>query len=157
MCLAPQAHGFNRDNSIACVAICRDEICDPFELEVIARFGPTFGMRGLGGLISCGNTGFGAAHAHSPVIEGKRRYIYFVAPHIAIDESGNVRLVTRRLHQCVQAHDCGVSAQLREDSVRDLCTDCLGTDVDTRVHDSNSSHVRTESVEACVQELAFAP
>lgn len=89
--MARQSAGFSGENSIACVGVCRDELCDPFVHEVIARFGPTFGMRGLGGFLSCGNTGFGAAHAHSPVVDGRRRFVYFVAPHIAIDELGGVR------------------------------------------------------------------
>lgn len=87
--------GFNAENSIALVGVCRDEICSPFVQHVVGHFGHTFGIRGLGGFISCGRTGFGAAQAHSPVVGGKRSYVYFVAPHIAIDEHGMVGAVSR--------------------------------------------------------------
>lgn len=71
--------------------VCRDEMCSPFVKEVTLHFGECFDMRGLGGFITCGNTGFGAAHGHSPIVDDRRRFVYFVAPHIAIDESGSVR------------------------------------------------------------------
>lgn len=90
-----KSEGFNSENSIACVAVCRDELCDPFVSAVISSFGPTFGMRGLGGFISCGQTGFGAAHAHSPVVDGRQRFVYFVAPHIGIDDAGAIGKVGR--------------------------------------------------------------
>ena len=91
--LPKQNAGFNAENSIALVGVCRDEICSPFVQHVVGHFGHTFGIRGLGGFISCGRTGFGAAQAHSPVVGGKRSYVYFVAPHIAIDEHGMVSLM----------------------------------------------------------------
>lgn len=59
--------GFKSDNTIACIGVCRDEICGSLMDEVKRRFGDLFIFRGLAGFIFCGKTGFGAAHAHSPI------------------------------------------------------------------------------------------
>ncbi|CAM9701393.1 unnamed protein product [Choristocarpus tenellus] len=87
--------GFTAENSITCVGVCRDELCDDLVAKVGASLGPVFRIGGLGGFIVCGHTGFGAAHAHSPIVEGRKRYVYIVAPHIAIDNVGNIGKVAR--------------------------------------------------------------
>ncbi|KAG5192685.1 low-co2 inducible protein lcib [Tribonema minus] len=83
--------GFREDNSIACVGICRDEICGSLMTEVQSKFGESFGFRGLGGFIFAGKTGFGAAHAHCPANpDGRHKYVYIVAPHIGIGQDGKL-------------------------------------------------------------------
>ncbi|CAI5963120.1 unnamed protein product [Closterium sp. NIES-65] len=69
--------GFRKDNGIALVNTCRDEVCRPV-------------------------VGFGAAMSHSPEfpcdVDGnlKERYIFFAFPHVSIGESGEVGSLLRR-------------------------------------------------------------
>jgi hypothetical protein len=46
----------------------------------------------LGGMLFCGNTGFGAAHNHAPA---NGRFIYYCFTHIAIDHEGHIGSVYR--------------------------------------------------------------
>jgi hypothetical protein len=101
--------GFNADNSIACVGICRDEICKTLEEEVSKKYGDCFSVRGLGGFIFCGRTGFGAAHAHSPLISGRDKYVYVVAPHIGISADGVLGECSREGRE-KPSHACGALA-----------------------------------------------
>eukprot|EP00904_Undaria_pinnatifida_P010298 jgi/Undpi1/6399/HiC_scaffold_20.g08880.m1 len=132
--------GFNAENSIALVGVCRDEICSPFVQHVVGQFGHTFGIRGLGGFISCGRTGFGAAHAHSPVVNGRRSYVYFVAPHIAIDEQGMVGLVSRPGIEA-KSSACGALCAFR--------AEVESGDVDMKL--------KTEDIEQCLLKQALGP
>ncbi|CAI7841908.1 unnamed protein product, partial [Closterium sp. NIES-53] len=58
--------GFKRDNCIALVNTCRDEVCRPIVKLIDREFGLSFNIAGLGGLVNCGTTGFKAAMSHSP-------------------------------------------------------------------------------------------
>lgn len=88
--------GFEASNSIALVSQCRDELTKEFVHAVDRLWGYSFNISSLAGMVFCGQTGFGAAMAHSPQDEdGVERYVIFVGPHIAISESGNVGEVMR--------------------------------------------------------------
>jgi hypothetical protein len=76
--------GFNGDNTVACVDICRDEITATLKSKIDLVFGNSFNINGLGGVITCGTIGIGAGLSHSPVEGGKERYVFFAAPHIAV-------------------------------------------------------------------------
>mmetsp|Transcript_508 Transcript_508/g.674 ORF Transcript_508/g.674 Transcript_508/m.674 type:complete len:254 (+) Transcript_508:85-846(+) len=80
--------GFTKGNCIPIVGCCRDEICITLMDEVKANFGDYFSIRGLGGFIFSGTSGFSAAHHHSPLVSGKSKYVYIVAPHIGISKDG---------------------------------------------------------------------
>ncbi|CAI5985059.1 unnamed protein product [Closterium sp. NIES-65] len=58
--------GFKRDNCIALVNTCRDEVCRPIVKLIDREFGLSFNIAGLGGLVNCGTTGFKAAMSHLP-------------------------------------------------------------------------------------------
>ncbi|CAI5503806.1 unnamed protein product [Closterium sp. Naga37s-1] len=94
--------GFKRDNCIALVNTCRDEVCRPIVNLIDKEFGLSFNIAGLGGLVNCGKTGFKAAMSHSPEFpcetDGKprERYIFFGFPHVSIGESGEVGSLLRR-------------------------------------------------------------
>ncbi|CAI5478457.1 unnamed protein product [Closterium sp. Yama58-4] len=94
--------GFKRDNCIALVSTCRDEVCRPVVSLVDREFGLSFNIAGLGGVLNCGSTGFKAAMSHSPEFpcetDGtvKERYIFFAFPHVSIGESGEVGSLLRR-------------------------------------------------------------
>lgn len=91
--LGPQ--GFDADNTIACVAVCRDELCTGMKLNVRDVYGEAFNMSSLAGMVFCGKTSFMAAQAHSPIVDGKERYVYFVMTHIAFGTDGQIGLVAR--------------------------------------------------------------
>ncbi|KAG5190844.1 low-co2 inducible protein lcib [Tribonema minus] len=99
--------GFRDESTIACIGICRDEICGALVEETKARFGDLFVFRGLGGFIFCGKTGFRAAHAHSPLNEdGREKYLYIVAPHIGISADGTLGTCDRK-GRGGTSHACG--------------------------------------------------
>jgi len=78
-------HGFTPQTSINLVSTCRDEICRPFTDYLDAKCAvPSFNISSLAGTITCGRTGFKAAMAHSPIDDGKERYVFWVAPHMAL-------------------------------------------------------------------------
>ncbi|CAI5457680.1 unnamed protein product [Closterium sp. Yama58-4] len=94
--------GFRKDNGIALVNTCRDEVCRPVVSIIDREFGLSFNISGLGGLVNCGKVGFKAAMSHSPEfpcdVDGnlKERYIFFAFPHVSIGESGEVGSLLRR-------------------------------------------------------------
>eukprot|EP00271_Cylindrocystis_brebissonii_P012108 TRINITY_DN301_c0_g3_i2.p1 TRINITY_DN301_c0_g3~~TRINITY_DN301_c0_g3_i2.p1 ORF type:complete len:390 (-),score=70.75 TRINITY_DN301_c0_g3_i2:1229-2398(-) len=94
--------GFSRDNCIALVNTCRDEVCRPLSTFIDEQFGLSFNIAGLGGLINCGKTGLKAAMSHSPEfpcdVDGKprERYVFFAFPHVSIGETGEVGSLLRR-------------------------------------------------------------
>ncbi len=83
-----ERHGFTPNNAINLVSTCRDEICRSFTLELDRLWGPSFSISSLAGMVFCGRTGFKAAMAHSPVIGGKERYVFWVMPHIGLSNDG---------------------------------------------------------------------
>mmetsp|Transcript_2760 Transcript_2760/g.4487 ORF Transcript_2760/g.4487 Transcript_2760/m.4487 type:complete len:524 (-) Transcript_2760:240-1811(-) len=81
--------GFTPETSINLVSNCRDEICRPFVECLDRQWGSSFNISSLGGMVFCGKTGFKAAMAHSPIVDGKERYVIWVAPHVAIPQDGD--------------------------------------------------------------------
>lgn len=77
-------HGFTADNAIACVGVCRDELCRSLVWTVREAWGEAFNFSSLGGMLTLGTAGFTAAHYHAPIVDGRERYVYFVMPHIEI-------------------------------------------------------------------------
>jgi len=99
---ALEPRGFTADNAIACVAVCRDELCTPMQLEVRKTWGEAFNMSSLAGVPLCGATAFRAAHAHSPTELDRERYVYFSMAHIGIGPGGEPG-------QCVRSGRKGTS------------------------------------------------
>eukprot|EP00611_Tribonema_gayanum_P016554 TRINITY_DN2885_c0_g1_i4.p1 TRINITY_DN2885_c0_g1~~TRINITY_DN2885_c0_g1_i4.p1 ORF type:complete len:209 (+),score=39.58 TRINITY_DN2885_c0_g1_i4:190-816(+) len=109
---ALETHGFKDDNTIACIGVCRDEICGTLMDEVKKRFGDLFIFRGLAGFIFCGKTGLKAAHAHSPICNetGREKYLYVVAAHIGVSADGTLGRVDRRGRGSEASYACGALA-----------------------------------------------
>jgi len=80
--------GFSADNTIACVSICRDELCQSLTRMVNEKWGYAFVFSSLAGLYWAGKTGFLAAVLHSPQVDGKERYVFYAMSHIAVNEEG---------------------------------------------------------------------
>eukprot|EP00873_Tetraselmis_striata_P040313 jgi/Tetstr1/460577/TSEL_000502.t1 len=103
------AFGFNGDNSIGIVNLCRDEATNMLKQKIEAIYPLVFNINGLGGGLTCGVTGMGAGLSHSPVQGKRKRYIFFSAPHVAIDSKGNVGPLARPGQQ---ATNCACGAMI---------------------------------------------
>jgi hypothetical protein len=89
------SEGFAKNNTIACVALCRDEITRPLFADVERVWGPAFSFAGLAGMVTAGRTGLAAAIHHAPIEAGRRRFVIYAMAHIAIDAEGTIGLVDR--------------------------------------------------------------
>ncbi len=107
-------HGFEDANTLGMVAVCRDEIASAFVAEVIRHWGKTFGCRSLGGFVLLGKSGILTGVSHAPNVGGRRRFVFYALPHIAISEQGEIGAVYREgLHEV--SHACGsLAAVLKE-------------------------------------------
>lgn len=87
--------GFRDKNTIACVGVCRDEFTNSLIQAIQLAWGETFDLSSLAGMLFLGKTGFIAAHTHSPIVNGRERYIYYVLPHIAVSSDGRIGSLQR--------------------------------------------------------------
>ncbi len=87
--------GFSSTNTIACVALCRDEVTRPLFSDVERVWGPAFSFAGLAGMVTAGRTGLAAAIHHAPIEDGRRRFVIYAMAHIAIDTAGAIGRVER--------------------------------------------------------------
>jgi len=96
--------GFNSDNTIPCVSLCRDELTSPlFDIidrtwrtsEVVSNSN-TFLMSSLSAMLFLGDTGIHAATDHAPRDEnGIERFVFYAFPHIGYNEKGEVGKLKR--------------------------------------------------------------
>lgn len=99
-------YGFEDENTLGMVAACRDEIASPLVDEVTRHWGRTFGCRSLGGFLLLGRSGIATGVGHAPLLDGRRRFVFYAMPHIAISERGEIGTVYREgLHEA--SHACG--------------------------------------------------
>lgn len=103
-CLKP--YGFEDENTMGMVAICRDEITELLFHEVTKYWGKTFNCCSLAGFLTMGKTGLAAATDHTPIFEGKRRFTFYAMPHIATSRNGEIGKVYRE-GQEKASHACG--------------------------------------------------
>lgn len=87
--------GFSNANTLACVALCRDEITSPLFSDVERVWGPAFSFASLAGMMTAGRTGFAAAIQHAPTENGRWHFVVYAMAHIAIDADGTVGRVER--------------------------------------------------------------
>lgn len=107
-------HGFNADNTIACVGVCRDELCRSLVWAIREDWGEAFNFSSLAGLLTLGTSGFTAAHHHAPIVNGRERYLYVVMPHIGISEDGVYGECAREGRRGSSAA-CGALTAVREE------------------------------------------
>ncbi|EKX48690.1 hypothetical protein GUITHDRAFT_53607, partial [Guillardia theta CCMP2712] len=107
-------HGFTSKTSINLVSHCRDELCRPFTEAIDSSWEkPSFNIASLAGMVYCGRTGFKSAMAHAPIIDGKERYVIWVASHVALGE-GEPGMVYRPGREHASAACGALLAALRE-------------------------------------------
>jgi hypothetical protein len=90
-----EPYGFEDENTMGMVALCRDEITEPLFHEVVKYWGKTFNCCSLGGFLTIGKTGLHAATEHTPIYDGIRRFTFYGMPHIAISKDGEIGKVYR--------------------------------------------------------------
>lgn len=98
--------GFDADNTIACVDVCRDEISQPAVTLIKEKWGEAFDLCSLAAMFFAGKTGLKAAMHHSPVVRGRERYVFYALPHIAIGEKGQLGLC-KRIGRKEASNACG--------------------------------------------------
>ena len=115
-----EEHGFTNDNSIASVCVCRDEISQPIRTAIRQTWGEAFNLSSLGAMFTAGKTGLRAAMNHSPQVDGRERYVFYILPHVAIDEQGTPGLYRRKGMR--ESNACGALSlflgELRDRRVR---------------------------------------
>ena len=99
-------YGFEDENTMGMIAICRDEQTDPLHEAVVRYWGKTFNCCSLAGFVTMGKTGLAAATAHTPIQNGLRRFVFCAMPHIAISRNGEVGLIYREGIN-LPSHACG--------------------------------------------------
>lgn len=87
--------GFTAANTLAWVAVCRDEIAGTLLAEVEAIWGASFSFASLAGLPTAGRTGFSAAAHHGPIINATQHFVAFAMAHIAISADGVIGEIHR--------------------------------------------------------------
>jgi hypothetical protein len=90
-----RCEGFSKSNTLACVALCRDEITRPLFSGVERMWGSAFSFAGLAGMVTAGRTGLAAAIHHAPIEDGRRRFVIYAMAHIAINADGTIGRVER--------------------------------------------------------------
>src|SRR4030043_2475077 len=88
--------GFNDENAIASVCICRDGISQSLRSIIKHVWGEAFNLSSLAAMFFAGQTGLKAAMHHAPVVKGRERYVFFALPHIAIGAKGQLGVCKRR-------------------------------------------------------------
>ncbi len=91
-----QPFGFNSDNVISAVCICRDEISQSFMEAAKQYWRSPFNMAGLAGMFIAGKTALNAAIHHAPQDRDRLRYVFYALPHIAIGKNGELGSCSRR-------------------------------------------------------------
>ena len=98
--------GFTAANTLAAVSICRDELTQHLMADVEQRWGPPFGLGGLGGVPVLGRTGWGACLSHVPEDAGRGKLLVFGLPHLGLGPRGSVGESLRR-GQVAPTPTCG--------------------------------------------------
>ena len=98
--------GFDADNTIAAVDVCRDEISQPLVALIREHWGEAFNLCSLAAMFFAGKTALKAAMHHAPVVKGKERYVFYALPHIAIGPKGQLG-VCKRVGRTEASNACG--------------------------------------------------
>lgn len=125
--------GFETKHTLACVSLCRDEMCHPFLHSVSEQWKHPFNLSdgrvhhthpflfsSLAGLPLLGKLGFGAAISHGvPHSEdGRQRFVFYVLPHIGIGYKTGVGCVLGLAHRpgiSEVSKTCGALVQLHSE------------------------------------------
>jgi hypothetical protein len=111
------AYDFSDENTMAMIAVCRDEMAEALFIEVIRYWGKTFNCCSLAGFVMMGKTGLAAATDHTPIVDGRRRFTFYAMPHVAISRYGEVGKLYRDGLQKA-SHACGALENITDELAR---------------------------------------
>lgn len=89
-CSVLKPFGFDANNTLPLVCICRDEICQSIFTHVSNQWGEAFNLSSLSAMFMAGNTALKAALSHAPEIDMRKRYLFYVFPHVAINNNQEI-------------------------------------------------------------------
>ena len=89
-------YGFNRDNTIAGLCLCRDEICQSVLLNIKEWWGEVFNFSTFAGVYTLGQLGLKVFISHCPETKENKKCVFYVFSHIGIDENGNTGICKRK-------------------------------------------------------------
>lgn len=78
-------HGFSKENTLAVLIACRDELCQDQHNRLARAWGDPMDGRALAAMPWIGQTGMSAALAHAPKREDRRRLVVLHLAHIGAD------------------------------------------------------------------------
>ncbi|MCX8034539.1 MAG: hypothetical protein N3A00_04400 [Thermodesulfovibrio sp.] len=89
-------YGFNRDNTIAGVCLCRDEICQSILFHIRNLWGEVFNFSSFAGLYTSGKIGAEVFISHAPEIERNKKCVFYVFSHIGLGEKEEIGICKRK-------------------------------------------------------------
>lgn len=89
-------YGFNRNNSITSVCLCRDEICQSVLFHIRKLWGDIFNFSNFAGIYTSGEIGIKVFTSHAPDIGEDKRCVFYTFTHIGLDEQGNFGICKRK-------------------------------------------------------------
>lgn len=89
-------YGFNYNNTIAGVCLCRDEICQSALLKIKNFWGDAFNFSSFAGIYTSGEIGIKVFMSHAPDVGEDKKYVFYLFTHIGLDEEGNVGTCKRK-------------------------------------------------------------
>jgi hypothetical protein len=108
-----EKYGMTSANTVACISVCRDEMCQALVDVIEEKWGASFNMSSLGGMLWLGKTGLKAAMHHAPVINNRERYFFLAFSHIAVDIDGIG--VCTRIGRSTRSNACGALCGFRSE------------------------------------------
>lgn len=115
---ALEGHGFSRDDTIAAVSTCRDELCRGFDSLVEDYWGQQFALGGLAGMVSAGRSGIVDLSRHKPSLEDAGHFVLYGMAHIGLANGAPGSCQRRgRIEDCGACGDlCRLQRDLRRDA-----------------------------------------
>jgi len=142
---------FTRDNAIQMISLCRDEITRDLVEELDSLWGQSFNISSLAGMIFCGCTSFRAAMSHAPevAVGDSQKFVFTVAPHVAVDENGNIGAV-KRIGISATSSACGALIAFNNEALSGSCNFFVdNVDVEmSLLRQSLGSHMSLSSMSA---------
>lgn len=89
-------YGFNRDNSITGVCLCRDEICQSVLLHIKKLWGGVFNFSSFAGLYTLGKIGAEVFISHAPATEKNKKCVFYVFSHLGLSEKEEIGICKRK-------------------------------------------------------------
>jgi hypothetical protein len=82
--------GFTKENSLACVSVCRDFLALRLVQQVNDTWGGAVNGSSIAGFLALGKTGLSTLLSNAPPGYDRDRYVFIAMPHLAISASGTL-------------------------------------------------------------------